>query len=191
MFASIIKHLLPYVKEKKVALFMNFGDHLKVWNYLCKKVKGFEGQCTKYFDEYDKVLDLVKNLEKKHVEGIHVIYNKDIFEAVYSTNLLMRHVEVLVTKPSELAYYPVPKLMMKHIGGHEVYGAVHAQEEGDSTFECPTVETINPMFDRLIEDKELLIHMCKQIQKLNQQHMYDGGYEVIKLAVGEKAKGNE
>ena len=44
MFASIIKHLLPYVKEKKVALFMNFGDHLKVWNYLCKKVKGFEGQ---------------------------------------------------------------------------------------------------------------------------------------------------
>ena len=119
----------------------------------------------------------------KVFEGVHVFYHKDIFEAVYSTNLLMRKVEILITKPSELAFYPVVKVMMKHIGGHEVYGAVHAQEIGDSTFECPDKKSMNEMLDRLIEDKDLLIHLNKQIIKLKETGIYNGGYEVIKLAV--------
>ena len=34
--------------------------------------------------------------------------------------------DVLVTKPSELAFYPVPKLFIKRVGGHEQWGAVHS-----------------------------------------------------------------
>ena len=33
-------------------------------------------------------------------------------------------------------------------------------ELGDGVFECPTNKTINSMLDRLLEDKEILIHMC-------------------------------
>ena len=95
----------------------------------------------------------------------------------------MRHVEFLITKPSELAFYPVVKVMMKHIGGHEVYGAVHAQEIGDSTFECPDKKSMTEMLDRLLTDKELLIHLNKQIVKLKATGIYDGGYEAVKLAV--------
>ena len=91
--------------------------------------------------------------------------------------------DVLVTKPSELAFYPVPKLMMRHIGGHEVYGAVHAQELGDSTFECETAEALSDMIDTLINDKAVLKHMCSRIVTLKQQGVYNGGYEVVKLAV--------
>ena len=117
------------------------------------------------------------------IEGTYIFYHKNIFEAVYSTNLLMRHMELLITKPSELAFYPVVKVMMRHIGGHEVYGAVHAQEIGDSTFECPDKKSMNEMLDRLISDKDLLIHLNKQIVKLKEQGIYNGGYEAVKLAV--------
>jgi hypothetical protein len=96
----------------------------------------------------------------------------------------MRKVEILVTKPSELAYYPVFKIMMRHIGGHEVYGAVHGQEYGDSTWECDTKKKMNEMLDRLIEDKELLIHLQNEIVRLKKTGLYDGGYEAVKLAVG-------
>ena len=182
-FLDIINHLLPLVREKKVALFLNLGDHFDMFNYLVKHIKGFENEVQRFFDDYQGLNEFVKTMDKERVEGTYVVYHKNIFEAVYSTNLLMRQVEMLITKPSELAFYPVLKVMMRHIGGHEVYGAVHAQEYGDSTFECPDKKSMNEMLDRLIEDKDLLIHLNEQIVKLKKQGIYNGGYEAVKLAV--------
>ena len=182
-FLQIIQHLLPLVKEKKVALFLNLGDHLDMYEYLKKHIKGFDDGLHKFFDDYAKLNEFVKTMDKEVIEGTYIFYHKNIFEAVYSTNLLMRHVEMLITKPSELAFYPVLKVMMRHIGGHEVYGAVHAQEIGDSTFECPDKKSMNEMLDRLINDKDLLIHLNEQIIKLKEQGIYNGGYEAVKLAV--------
>jgi hypothetical protein len=42
---------------------------------------------------------------------------------------------------------------------------------------------MNEMLDRLINDKELLIHLNKQIVKLKEQGIYNGGYEAVKLAI--------
>lgn len=181
MFLSMVRHLLPYVKEKKVALFINFGDHLNVYEKMIKKV---EVETKNYFNEYSKLKELAKDIKEGDAEGIYCIYNKDIFEAVYSTNLLMPVTDLLVTKPSELAYYPIPKLFMRHIGGHEVYGAVNGQENGDSTPECPTKKEANEMLDRVINDKELIPHLCDRIDELKKQGHYNGAYECVKLAVG-------
>ena len=181
MFLSMVKHLLPYVKENKVALFINFGDHLNVYEKMIKKVSI---ETKNYFNEYTKLKVLVASIKEGEASGVYCIYNKDIFEAVYSTNLLMPVTDLLVTKPSELAYYPIPKLFMRHIGGHEVYGAINGQENGDSTPECPTKESANEMLDRIINDKELIPHMCDRIDELKKQGHYNGAYECVKLAVG-------
>ena len=93
---------------------------------------------------------------------------------------------MLITKPSELAYYPIPKLFMRHIGGHEVYGAINSSEYGDGTFECPSKTEICDMIDRLIEDKEIIPHMCDEINKLKLLGHYDGAYKCVELAT----KGN-
>ncbi len=191
MFLAMLNHLMPYVKDKKVALFINFGDHLNVFEMFAKKVKGFDSVATKYFEEYDKLKDFVNNMNNSVVSGIHVIYNKDIFKAVYSTNLLMPKCDLLVTKPSELVFYPIPKLFMRHIGGHEVYGAVHGQEIGDATFECPTKKSLCEMLDRLVYDKDILVQMVNMVDKLNNDGYYNGGYEAVKLAVkGMNKNGN-
>ena len=182
-FLEIVNHLLPMVKENKVSLFINLGDHLDMFEFLKKKIPGFENLCVTHFDNYGETKEFVSKMEKEVVKGVHIFYHKNSFEAVYSTNLLMRQVEVLITKPSELAFYPVVKIMMKHIGGHEVYGAVHAQEIGDSTFECPDKKSMTEMLDRLVNDKELLIHLNKQIIKLKENGYYDGGYKAVELAV--------
>ena len=63
-------------------------------------------------------------------EGVYAVYNDDIFRAVYSTNLLMPVCDLLITKPSELACFPIPKIFMRHIGGHEVYGAIAEGSRG-------------------------------------------------------------
>ena len=184
MFLAMVKHLLPYVKENKVALFINFGDHQGVYNKLCEEVEGIE--TTNFFNEYSKLKEFVKEIKEGDASGIYAICNENIFEAVYSTNLLMPVTDLLVTKPSELAYYPIPKLFMKHIGGHEVYGAINGREYGDSTPEFPTKESINQTLDRLISDKEILIHLCNRIDELKKQGHYNGAYECVKLAAAMK-----
>ena len=180
-FLEMVKHLLPYVKENKVALFINFGDHKNVYEKMLKKLGKLE--CNTFFDEYEKLKELKAKMEKEDVHGVYCIYNKNIFEAVYSTNLLMPVSDFLVTKPSELVYYPIPKLFMRHIGGHEVYGAIHGREFGDATWECGDKKSANEMLDRLISDREILAHMADEITKLKATGYYDGGYECVKLAV--------
>ena len=184
MFLAMVQHLIPYVKENKVSLFINFGDHKDVYDKLCEKVKGIE--TVNFFNNYPSLKKLVEQIKEGDASGIYAIYNQDIFEAVYSTNLLMPVCDLLVTKPSELAYYPIPKLFMKHIGGHEVYGAINGREYGDSLPECPTKKEINEMLDRVISDKEIIPHLCDRIDQLKKVGHYNGAYECVKLAVGKK-----
>ena len=185
MFLGMVKHLLPLVEEKKVTLFINFGDHEDVYHKMIKKLPIVKKYKT-YFNQYNEFKEFVKEAYSNDVTGIYSICNKDIFQAVYSTNLLMPSSDLLITKPSELVYYPIPKVFMRHIGGHEVYGAVNGQELGDATFECPKLNQINEMLDRLISDKEIISHMVEQINKLKASGYYDGAYECVKLAVGDK-----
>ncbi len=42
------------------------------------------------------------------------------------------------------------------------------------------------MLDTLINDKSHIIHMTDVINKLKDGGYYNGGYECVKLAVGEK-----
>ncbi len=183
MYLAMIKHLIPYVNAGKVALIINFGDHKTVYEKLQQDIGDMK--TTNFFNEYAKLKDFAKDIRNKDVKGIYAIYNENLFEAVYSTNLLMPVSDMLVTKPSELAYYPIPKVFMRHIGGHEVYGAINGRECGDSTPECPTEESINAMFDKLLEDKELFCHLCDRIDELKKEGHYNGAYECVKLATGQ------
>ena len=95
----------------------------------------------------------------------------------------MRACDVLITKPSELAFYPVPKLMIKRVGGHEAWGAVRAAELGDGSFECDTMRDISSMLKSLQRDPTMLRFMCGNIEKAKSQGTYDGAYKVVELAL--------
>ena len=95
----------------------------------------------------------------------------------------MRCSDVLITKPSELAYYPIPKLMIRRVGGHEAWGAIRTAELGDGTYECRTMPEIGAMLDLITNDGEVLTAMCEAIVTAKKAGIYDGAYNVIKLAV--------
>ncbi|MBQ9323096.1 MAG: hypothetical protein IJR81_02540, partial [Clostridia bacterium] len=183
LYLAMTRHLLPYIQAGQAELWINFGDHLTMWDVFQKEMPELKSIVRTYFDDWQGLRAWADTLDGDSPAGITAFCHKDIFEAVYSTNLLMRKCDVLVTKPSELAFYPVPKLMMRHIGGHEVYGAVHAQELGDSTFECETAPALSDMIDTLIQDPAILKHVCNRIVTLKNQGVYNGGYEVVKLAI--------
>ena len=117
-------------------------------------------------------------------EGIHVFLFDNTFHAVYSTNYLMRVVDVLITKPSELAFYPVPKIFNERVGGHEAWGAIRSAELGDGTVEMRSIpETLNAI-DLIAGEEDLLRMYCDSIIKNKHIGIYDGAYHSVALATG-------
>lgn len=186
IFAAILKHLLPAIREKRASVYVNIGDYQKVWSYLRKAVPGLEELSTVYFDEWGRTCAFAEAALTGRVEGVHVFCHRDIFQAVYCTNLLMRSVDVLVTKPGELAFYPVPKLFIKRVGGHERWGAIHSAEVGDGTLECEDIPHTEQMLDLFLNEDALLKDMCGNICKNKTIGLYDGAYNAVKLAMDKK-----
>ena len=186
LFAAVIRHLLPAVREKRAALYVNVGDYRKVWDELVKQVDGLAALSTEHFDNWPETVRFANAALDGGVTGVHAFYHANIFEAVYCTNLLMRSCDVLATKPSELAFYPVPKLFLKRIGGHERLGAIHSAELGDGTLECEDIPHTLQMLDLLLGEEELFAEMIKAILANKTIGVYDGAYNVVKLAMNLK-----
>ena len=182
LFASIIKALLPDIQAGKATLFINVGDHRNVWDALKKAVPALES-AQLFQNDYDKARAYAEAALTGEAKGIVGFCHDDIFAAVYITNLLMRASDVLVTKPSELAFYPIPKLFIQHVGGHEVWGAIHSAEVGDGTYEVAPGRETTDMIRLLQAEPEILLKMNDCILKNKADGLYNGAYEVVKLAV--------
>jgi UDP-N-acetylglucosamine:LPS N-acetylglucosamine transferase len=183
IFAQIIRKIIPLVKNNKAVLYINVGDHKVVWEDLCKDIAELSSITEKYFDDWHKTCEFAEKALHNEITGIHAFYNEDIFAAVYSANLLMRSADLLITKPSELAFYPVPKLLIKRVGGHEACGAIRASEVGDGTIECETIENTLQMLDLMLSSDKILTMLCNNIVKANKIGIYNGAYKAVELAV--------
>ena len=188
IFAAILAHLLPAVKADKAAVFVNIGDYREVWDYLSAAVPGLQERTVTHFDDWTDTCTFSKRILSGDAGGIHVFWHQNIFEAVYCTNLLMRSSDVLITKPSELAFYPIPKLFIQRIGGHERWGAIHSAEIGDGTLECEDIPHTEQMLDLFLAEDRLLEEMCSSIVRNKAQGIYDGAYHTVRLAMELKNK---
>ncbi len=190
IFAAIIKHLLPMIKEQKATLYVNVGDYKNVWVELINEIPEMKAIATEHFNNWSDTEHFASTAleEATEVTGIHGFWHANIFEAVYCTNLLMRSADVLVTKPSELAFYPVPKLFIKRVGKHEMWGAIHSAEIGDGTLECRDIPHTIQMIDLFMQNDSILKDMCDSIVTNKSIGIYDGAYKVVELAMGLKNK---
>ncbi|MBQ1750080.1 MAG: hypothetical protein II044_07230 [Lachnospiraceae bacterium] len=186
IFEAIIQYLLPLIRAKKAALYVNVGDYKNVWEDIRKEVPEVKDVAVEHFDDFQAASQFAQDAIDGDVEGVHAFYHKDIFEAVYITNLLMRSCDVLVTKPSELAFYPVPKLFIRRVGKHEMWGAIHSAEMGEGTLECRDIPHTLQMLDIFLQDDHMLGMMCDAIKQNNSIGLYDGAYNVVKLAMSLK-----
>ena len=188
VFAAIIKELIPDIRAGKAMLYVNIGDYRNVYDDLLAMCPGMNELTKTHFDNWEETESFAQSAldPEQDIRGIHLFCHSNIFEAVYCTNLLMRSCDVLVTKPSELSFYPVPKIFIKRIGGHEMWGAIHSAEMGDGTLECEDIPHTLQMI-RLFKDEDMpLRNMCENIINNKKTGLYDGAYKVVQTAMGMK-----
>ena len=185
LFKAIIEHCLPLIQQDKVTLFVNLGDHKSNWDWLQGELASHQGLIQTHFT-WDDTRAFADQIRAQPARGLHVFLHDNIFHAVYSTNYLMRVVDVMITKPSELAFYPVPKIFNERVGGHEMWGAIRGAELGDGTIETRTIPQTLQAIDLITQDCDLLSLYCNCIVKNKSIGIYDGAYKCVELATGKK-----
>jgi hypothetical protein len=178
---NIIERLLPRLCSHEIVLFVNFGDHPEMLKSCMKRFPDLY-EITELHSDWEGTRRFVTDLEKTEPRGIHFFFYPEVFPAVYTTNLLLRHVDFLITKPGELAFYPVPKLNIKRLGAHEAWNAIRSAELGDGTVELETTSLILKTLKAAIDHGDLLRLMCENILRNHRQGIYNGAYRVVEAA---------
>eukprot|EP00584_Thalassiosira_punctigera_P025531 CAMPEP_0172551206 /NCGR_PEP_ID=MMETSP1067-20121228/36684_1 /TAXON_ID=265564 ORGANISM="Thalassiosira punctigera, Strain Tpunct2005C2" /NCGR_SAMPLE_ID=MMETSP1067 /ASSEMBLY_ACC=CAM_ASM_000444 /LENGTH=518 /DNA_ID=CAMNT_0013338961 /DNA_START=30 /DNA_END=1586 /DNA_ORIENTATION=- len=170
------------VKEGKVQLFLNAADHAHMKD-------AFVGALESNGMEYDNVTDMAGVIAFKEnmmmdepSKNVTLFSYDDYFTAVATTDILCNVADVLACKPSELAFYPIPKLMIRRVGDHEAYSALRASELGDGTLELREVP-VAVKYVKLMLSTNLLEVMCKSIENNNMIGLYDGCKNAMRLAL--------
>lgn len=187
LFKAIIEHCIPLIKQGKVTLFVNLGDHRSNWEWLRNELAANQELVETHFT-WEDTHTFADDIRGGSSRGLHIFLFDNIFHAVYATNYLMRVVDVMITKPSELAFYPIPKIFNERVGGHEMWGAIRGAELGDGTVEARNTRQTMQAIDVLTDEEDLLTMFCEQIVRNKSIGIYDGGYKCVELATGKKFK---
>ena len=183
VFKAIVEYCLPLFKKDELTLMINLGDHKDNWLWLQEELKDYLDFIQPHFT-WEDTKKFADSIRDGAASGLHVFLHDNTFHAVYSTNYLMRVVDVLITKPSELAFYPVPKIFNERVGGHEMWGAIRGAEIGDGTVEVRTIPQTLQAIDLLTHENDLLELFCDCIIKNKQIGIYDGAYQCVSIATG-------
>ena len=185
LFKAIIEYCIPLIKKEKISLFVNLGDHKENWEWLQTELAQQRDLLQTHFT-WDETAALGETIRSGSAKGLHVFLFDNTYHAVYATNYLMRMVDVMITKPSELAFYPVPKIFNERVGGHEMWGAIRGAELGDGTVEARGIPQTLQAIDLLTNYDDLLTMFCDCIVKNKSIGVYDGAYKCVELATGRK-----
>jgi len=180
--------LAPLVQEGKVQLFLNAGDHSHMktafLEVLDKAGLDFESvTSTEGVMAFQKRLLDAKNEPSKSVT---LFSFNEYFPAVATTDIMCRVADVLSCKPSELAFYCLPKLHIRRVGDHEADSARRAAELGDGTLEAREVPDAIEYINLFMNQPDFLINMNKSIMQNDEIGIYNGCKRAVQMCVSRK-----
>jgi len=183
--ATLIGACAPLVEQNKVQLFLNAGDHAHMKDT-------FVNVLDQHQLKFDTVSDMkaMQAFKNNLLDGktepsknVTLFAYDDYFTAVATTDILCNVADVLTCKPSELAFYPIPKLMIRRVGDHEAYSAIRASEIGDGTLEAREIQDAMRYIELFLNTPELLIEFNKAVEKNHSIGIYDGCKNAVRIAL--------
>ncbi|MEQ8353308.1 MAG: hypothetical protein RH862_17670 [Leptospiraceae bacterium] len=114
-----------------------------------------------------------------------VFHFESRYEAVYATDYAIVYSDILATKPSELAFYPIPRLFLRRVGDHEGFSADYGYKLGESTPERRSEkEALQDLLDWK-KDPGPLKAMNETIASNHELKLYNGSTLAIERALEE------
>lgn len=182
---KFLRALAPYVKEGKVQLFLNAGDHEHMKTAFLQVLD----ECSLDFETVENTAG-VRNFQQRllteknePIKDVTLFAFDEYFPAVATTDILCRVADVLSCKPSELAFYCVPKLHLRRVGDHEAASAKRSSELGDGTLEAREVGDALAYLDLFMSSPDMLRSMNEAIMNNNKIEIYHGCRKAVELVL--------
>ena len=181
--------VLSKIKEKligeKFYFWINTGDHSALFQELKEKAESLKIPYTT-IEDWDtfRAFCHERNLEKKDEPSTQplVLFNfSNYYHAFSATDELMTISDILITKPSELAFFPIPKIFIRRVGDHEAASAFRSMELGEGTMECREPEHALEMIELFLEKGGIFNRMNECIIRNSREGVYDGAKTAISL----------
>lgn len=184
---SFIDKIKNKLKNGELHLFVNAGDHATMFDTLKEEFAklGLNYNIVSNWKdllEFCKTHSLDSNSEP-NLAPVTIFYYTNYYEAFTTTDYLIRISDILVTKPSELAFYPIPKLFIRRVGDHEAASAFRSMELGEGTTECREPEHAVEMVKLLTEQKQILQRMNECVIRNAKDGIYDGAKNAVEIAM--------
>ncbi|CAN0069830.1 unnamed protein product, partial [Discosporangium mesarthrocarpum] len=202
--SGFVAGLKQEIVDGKVRVFLNAGDHTHMHKALKEALEkmGVEYQVLTTFDEMKALADKLVEGQKaagrerkapaveevlsseEGVPPVTLLAFDNYFAAVAATDIMLRASDILCCKPSEMAFYPAPKLMIRRVGDHEAHSATRAQELGDGTKEVRTLEEASKYVEMMCSpsDPALFMNMNRCVIANAGAGVYDGCKVAVELA---------
>ena len=184
--SNLLRNVQDLVRDRKLQLFLNAGDHKHM-------ISSFQDVLAELKLDYDTVdsmegmtafqQHLLKSENNEPAKAITLFAYTEYIPAVATTDILCRVSDVLACKPSEMAFYCIPKLMLRRVGEHEAFSAKRASEMGDGTVEAREVEDAREFLDLFLDSPDVLVQMNECIIKNNTIGIYSGCKNAIEQVV--------
>ena len=183
-----LKGLVPLLRDGKVRVILNLGDHAHL-REPCDELLQTLGINSEKLHGFDALNDFAEKhpldeMSDTSLQPLTVFSFDKHFEAVRATDRLMQLADVLVTKPSELAFVPVPKLHIRRVGDHEAASARRAAELGDGTLEQREIADAVRMTELLSSGVEFIGPMAERIIENTKNGVYSGAEVAVQHAIG-------
>ncbi|CAB9510881.1 expressed unknown protein [Seminavis robusta] len=184
--SNFLRNVADLVTGGKLQLFLNAGDH----KHMKASFTEVLAELKLDYDIVDSMDDLTKFQENllasetnEPKKAITLFAYEEYIPAVVTTDILCRVSDVLACKPSEMAFYCVPKLMLRRVGEHEAFSAKRASELGDGTVEAREVSDAREFLDLFLASPDVLVQMNDCIMKNNQIGIYSGCKVAVETVV--------
>jgi hypothetical protein len=184
---EFLEKLAPKLKNSEIHLFINTGDHKDIYKSILEKIESLDCSYS-VIKDWNSLLNFcdtnsLESKEKSSLKQITLFHYENYFDAFLTTDLLIRISDILATKPSELAFFPIPKLFIRRVGDHEAASAFRSMELGEGTTECREVSHAMDMVKLLTEQDSILTRMNECILNNSLDEIYSGSKKVIEFAL--------
>jgi len=186
---DLLRLSLNNLKSGDFCFLINTGDHEHVRNHLLDAIEreGLEYSIVQSWKDFKDFLQKYNFSSRKEIEIPLVLFHFPTHsEAFAATDLLIRISDVMVTKPSELAFYPIPKIFIRRVGDHEEKSALYSLELGEGSVECREPEHAYDIMVLFVKSPDISIRMNECVIQHASRGVYDGSKRAVEIAMNLK-----
>lgn len=184
---EVLETSVDLLRSGEAKFFINTGDHDSVYAHFREVVErlGLEFEEIRAWNDLKEFVarNKLSDKEDSRLKPVTLLNFLTHSEAYSATDILVRVSDVLITKPGELAFYPIPKIFIRRVGDHEEKSALYSLDLGEGSVECREPSHAFDILLLFVKSPEVSMRMNDCVIVQASKGTYSGSKRAVEIAM--------